>query len=327
MHQGKPYSQRFSDAPDTAPSRKPIITSSSVAYTSMHYYPLTNETATSEGSEPASTTTPPHVSPIPPTAFSLSKYITRSLTHPPAPHLPSYGASIPAGSIPSRKYHLQPANGHLSPTPRLKFLDLSTCLVPESSLPHIIHHYPSLTHNSWIAAIFNAITTLQSEITFENGATFLLGDTPSGGGSSSSKTDTSTPERVRILPPLPTLRHVTTTLYVPASIIPHDADMPPPDILQPLLMNVQREWERGWAEGLVQLLKVRERLHTSWRNKLLRVVRFASPEEFDSNKLDTPAKSSTSAGYSLPFPPSTTVERCFQSELSSDGESEDPFQD
>ncbi|KAJ3721961.1 hypothetical protein C8R42DRAFT_668930 [Lentinula raphanica] len=385
--------------------------------------PLTNETATSEGSEvsppqtfslglPQRTLAMGFAQPIvffqlestfpsllrgPLLRMSLhtlqlrfpSRNITRSLTQTPVPHPPSYGASIPAGSVPSRKYHLQPANGHLSPTPHLKFLDLSTCLIPENSLPHILHHYPSLTHlvldncnilrnndiairdnarewgsvsmscaiagiskarerekiiNAWLDT-FGAEKELGKDKSVKSSqmrnrartqgrkglasATLSLrkGDTPSGGGSSSSKTDTSTPERVRILPPLPTLRHVTTTLYVPASMIPPNADMPPPDILQPLLMNVQREWERGWAEGLVQLMKVRERIHTSWRNKLVRVVRFASPEELGSNKLDTSAKSSTTAGFFLPFPPSTTVGRRSQSEVSSDGESEDPFQD
>lgn len=76
--------------------------------------------------------------------------------------------------------------------------------------------------------------------------------------------------RVRILPPLPNLRTLSTT-------VAHWIDSSKED--------VREEFERGWGEGLQQLAAVRARLRTSYGNGM-RVVRFsdeveASEEGFD----------------------------------------------
>ncbi|KAJ3989045.1 hypothetical protein F5890DRAFT_1562136 [Lentinula detonsa] len=297
-----------------------------------------------------------------------SRNITRSLTQAPVPHPPSYGASIPAGSKPSSKYVRRVANAHLSPTPYLKFLDLSTCLISESSLPQIITQYPSLTHiildscnvlrnhdvairdnarewgsvsmscavagmgkakererklNAWLDAprtgkkrggklddrgsqahnsartrgrkgLATATLSLRKEDTLSESPSFRP-----------AITDSSTPERIRIriLPPLPTLRNLTANLYVPASMITSETSMLPPDILDPLLVDIHREWERGWAEGLTQLVKARERIHASWRNNLVRVMRFATAEElgdFGMSSSENHAQSSLGTGDSSP---------------------------
>ncbi|KAH7881188.1 uncharacterized protein C8R40DRAFT_1076912 [Lentinula edodes] len=272
-----------------------------------------------------------------------SRNIIRSLTQEPVPYLPSYGASIPAGSKPSKRYVRHVANAHLPPTPYLQFLDLSTCLISERSLPQILIQYPSLTHiilddcnilrNGDIAvrddsrewgsiAMSCAIAGIGKAKEKEKLVTAWLNmpgvrqkreqklddrdqytqnkrrtrgrkgianasisihkkDITSGSSITEPQVHDA-PERIRILPPLPTLRHLTANLYVPPSMIPSETCALPPDVLDPLLVNIHREWERGWAEGLAQLVKVRERLHTSWRNNLVRVMRFATPEEMGS---------------------------------------------
>ncbi|KAJ3930805.1 MAG: hypothetical protein NXY57DRAFT_962353 [Lentinula lateritia] len=291
-----------------------------------------------------------------------SRNITRSLTQAPVPYLPSYGASIPAGSKPSKRYVRHVANAHLPPTPYLKFLDLSTCLISERSLPQILIQYPSLTHiilddcnilrngdiavrddsREWgsiamscaIAGIgkakekeklVNAWLNMpgvrqKREQKLDDRGQYTQNKTRTRGRkgianaslsihkkditSGSSITEPhvhDAPERIRILPPLPTLRHVTANLYVPPSMIPSETCALPPDVLDPLLVNIHREWERGWAEGLAQLIKVRERLHTSWRNNLVRVMRFATPEEIStlSNDFEKRLGSSGTEGSSL----------------------------
>ncbi|KAJ3922077.1 hypothetical protein F5877DRAFT_34665 [Lentinula edodes] len=249
------------------------------------------------------------------------------------------------------RYVRHVANAHLPPTPYLQFLDLSTCLISERSLPQILIQYPSLTHiilddcnilrNGDIAvrddsrewgsiAMSCAIAGIGKAKEKEKLVTAWLNmpgvrqkreqklddrdqytqnkrrtrgrkgianasisihkkDITSGSSITEPQVHDA-PERIRILPPLPTLRHLTANLYVPPSMIPSETCALPPDVLDPLLVNIHREWERGWAEGLAQLVKVRERLHTSWRNNLVRVMRFATPEEMGSfsNTLEDP---------------------------------------
>ncbi|KAJ3998145.1 hypothetical protein F5050DRAFT_1689455 [Lentinula boryana] len=300
-----------------------------------------------------------------------SRNIIRSLTH---------------------KYVRRVANAHLSPTPYLEFLDLSTCLISESSLPQIITQYPSLTHiildgcnilrnndvairdnarewggvsmscavagmgkakererklNAWRDALktgkkrggklddrgsqahnsahtrgrkglATATLSLRKEDTLSESPSFRP-----------AITDSSTPERIRILPPLPTLRNLTANLYVPASMITSEIGMLPPDVLDPLLVDIHREWERGWAEGLTQLVKARERLHASWRNNLVHVMRFATAEElgdFSMSSSENHAQSSLGTGDSSPRSHSTEMD--FRLSEANDSElPEDPFQD
>ncbi|KAJ4485605.1 hypothetical protein J3R30DRAFT_3440782 [Lentinula aciculospora] len=295
-----------------------------------------------------------------------SRNITRSLTQAPIPHPPSYGASIPAGSKPAKKYFRRPENAHLPPTPYLKFLDLSTCLITESSLPQILMHFPSLTHiiadecnilrngdiavrddsREWGSIAMSCVVTgigkakqkekiINAWLDINRGneldvtsskknarsrgrkglatATLCLHKDDPLSGSAPARPSIPTPtissshdvpQRVRVLPPLPTLRHLTTNLYVPPSMISSETGTLPSDVLNPLLVNIHREWQRGWAEGLTQLVKVRERLHASWRNKVVRVMRFATPEElavaYSSNRVKNPAQLSGTGESSDP---------------------------
>ncbi|KIK70467.1 hypothetical protein GYMLUDRAFT_274709 [Collybiopsis luxurians FD-317 M1] len=278
-----------------------------------------------------------------------SRNVVRSLTQAPLPQPPSYGASIAAGSIPSKKYARPVTNAHLSPTPYLTFLDLSTCLITESSISEILGHYPFLTRlvlddcailrigdiavrdnssewgnvasrcavagigkakegekkvNAWLDTLkerervkkpnrkgSKEETTKRSKGRKGPGAATIplrkdntMPSLPSGPMSTPSEGNdysSTLPSRIRILPPSPTLRHFTATLYVPQSLIPvggSETGTLSQDIQARLLENIHNEWERGWAEGLSQLVKVRERLRMSWRNKLVRVMRFAPPD-------------------------------------------------
>ncbi|KAJ3895772.1 hypothetical protein GG344DRAFT_38150 [Lentinula edodes] len=279
------------------------------------------------------------------------------------------------------RYVRHVANAHMPPTPYLQFLDLSTCLISERSLPQILIQYPSLTHiilddcnilrNGDIAvrddsrewgsiAMSCAIAGIGKAKEKEKLVTAWLNmpgvrqkreqklddrgqytqnkrrtrgrkgianaslsihkkDITSGSSITEPQVHDA-PERIRILPPLPTLRHLTANLYVPPSMIPSETCALPPDVLDPLLVNIHREWERGWAEGLAQLVKVRERLQTSWRNNLVRVMRFATPEEMGSfsNSFEKRSVSLGTEGGSLSRSHSPTNSETGFSETSND---------
>ncbi|KAJ3815621.1 hypothetical protein F5876DRAFT_30262 [Lentinula aff. lateritia] len=296
-----------------------------------------------------------------------SRNITRSLTQAP-------------------RYVRRVANAHLPPTPYLKFLDLSTCLISERSLPQILVQYSSLTHiilddcnilrsgdiavrddsREWGSIAMSCATAgigkakekeklvnawlnmpgvrqkrgqkLDDKGQYTQNKTRTRGRKGIANPSLSlHKKDITSgsltarpavtepqvhdaPERIRILPPLPTLRHLTANLYVPPTMTPSETCTLPPDVLDPLLVNIHREWERGWAEGLAQLVKVRERLHTSWRNNLVRVMRFATPEETGTfpNSFEIRSGSLGSEGGSLSHSHSPTNSETGFSEASDD---------
>lgn len=148
---------------------------------------------------------------------------------------------------------------------------------------------------------------------------YRLGSRPTSDKPTSDKPD---PERIRVLPPLPTLRFLSTTLYIPHSLIPVLPDIDTPNLPQvthsPLLKNINKEWERGWAEGVVQLVKVRERLRTSWRNKLVRVMRFATPDELVNASLQRHTQSGTGGEF-------TTTSRSHSRDSDSESNSSSSF--
>ncbi|KAJ7597301.1 hypothetical protein C8J56DRAFT_817765 [Mycena floridula] len=74
------------------------------------------------------------------------------------------------------------------------------------------------------------------------------------------------PKRIRIFPPDPTLKTVSTTITVRV-----DTDV----------KAIREEWIEGWTEGVKQLMGVRYRLHQSSKNGL-RIMRFADA----TDKLD-----------------------------------------
>jgi hypothetical protein len=92
-----------------------------------------------------------------------------------------------------------------------------------------------------------------------------------GAGPEPSDIDWDVMQRIRILPPAPTLRSLSlTTSATHIPVEKHD--------------EIREEWVIGWNEGLTQLNASRERLHLSARNGV-RVVEFADSEELD---LDAP---------------------------------------
>lgn len=91
-------------------------------------------------------------------------------------------------------------------------------------------------------------------------ATISLRDQEERGGSLPPLSSNIQVERIRILPPSPSLVSLALS---PSSHLPRDRY---PDILT--------DFERGWNEGLAQLTAVRNRLRQSWQNGI-RVVRFA----------------------------------------------------
>ncbi|KAI9057064.1 hypothetical protein FKP32DRAFT_1584592 [Trametes sanguinea] len=81
-------------------------------------------------------------------------------------------------------------------------------------------------------------------------------------------------QRIRILPPVPSLRSLATSF--PGGTLT-------PDTYE----AVRDEFERGWAEGIARLQKVRLRHWTSWQNGITRIVRFAdhgSPEWLEEER-------------------------------------------
>ncbi|THH31330.1 hypothetical protein EUX98_g2849 [Antrodiella citrinella] len=68
--------------------------------------------------------------------------------------------------------------------------------------------------------------------------------------------------RIRVLPPKPGL------LSVAVSLPPHA------NVEQLGHVDIQAEFERGWAEGILQLITIRGRLKTSWYNGTAKVVHF-----------------------------------------------------
>ncbi|KAF5345209.1 hypothetical protein D9758_009656 [Tetrapyrgos nigripes] len=81
-------------------------------------------------------------------------------------------------------------------------------------------------------------------------------------------------QKIRILPPTPTLQAFSTSLVVPAGSIPAEA--------ADILSSTNDLWERGWAEGIKILTAIRNRLRASWRTGSVRVLRFATVEEMQS---------------------------------------------
>lgn len=77
--------------------------------------------------------------------------------------------------------------------------------------------------------------------------------------------------KIRILPPLPTL---TSLAIATSSGIPPDR-----------YLDIRTNFERGWTEGLAQLMATRRRLRQSWQNGI-RVVRFAKEGSMSEEGLD-----------------------------------------
>ncbi|KAF5392505.1 hypothetical protein D9757_002233 [Collybiopsis confluens] len=246
-----------------------------------------------------------------------SRNVVRPLTQAPLPQPPSYGAPTPTGSRPSTKYFRPVASAHFNPSPNLTFLDLSTCLITEGSLPQVLVHYSSLTHvvlddcsilrngdmavrdnsREWRKFALECATAgisraRERERKVNKWLDHLQIQQQKPGERRGNKRDrgrgetgssTLLPSLVRILPPSPTLQHLAATLYVPHSLLSMDtSEALPQHPRDTLLEYIHKEWERGWSEGLSQLIKVRERLKMSWQNRLVRVMRFATSEDADT---------------------------------------------
>lgn len=76
--------------------------------------------------------------------------------------------------------------------------------------------------------------------------------------------------KLRVLPPKPILSSIAISLPLHANV----AQLGPVDI--------RAEFERGWAQGISQLIAIRNRLKTSWYNGTARVLQFE-----DTNTDDT----------------------------------------
>ncbi|KAJ8084784.1 hypothetical protein PM082_003561 [Marasmius tenuissimus] len=98
--------------------------------------------------------------------------------------------------------------------------------------------------------------------------------TPRGPGGT-TPVPISSSKRIRILPSLPTLRSFSTDM-VPPSFHPAAHDTAARDAL---IQTIQLKWEEGWAEGISQLVRRRQLMRTSWRNGIVRTVRFAQVDE------------------------------------------------
>ncbi|KAG7099890.1 hypothetical protein E1B28_001691 [Marasmius oreades] len=94
------------------------------------------------------------------------------------------------------------------------------------------------------------------------------------GGTSSVVLSSST-KRVRVVPSLPTMRSFATELSLP----PSHAAVRDAGARRALVETIQAKWEEGWAEGIGQLVRRRGLARTSWRNGIVRVVRFAEVDE------------------------------------------------
>ncbi|KAI3622570.1 serine threonine protein kinase [Moniliophthora roreri] len=96
-----------------------------------------------------------------------------------------------------------------------------------------------------------------------------------GGEPESSSRPIVTSQKIRILPTIPTLKSFATNFAPPPSYPVSDNR----SAREAFIKMIRAKWEEGWAEGVAQLVKKRQLMRASWRNGVVRVIRFAEMYE------------------------------------------------
>uniref|UniRef100_A0A0W0FS19 Uncharacterized protein n=1 Tax=Moniliophthora roreri TaxID=221103 RepID=A0A0W0FS19_MONRR len=237
-----------------------------------------------------------------------SRNIARSFTQPPPPNPPSFGASKSPNDISDSEEEAERVRkrytheyAHFSASPYLSLLDVSTSSIPESSIPSILARFRCLQHlimdkcslltgdlsvrnngGEWAAlaksfAIAGSFKAQEREKKIaqwlEQLREYEAAQTGGSAGTAGTTVPASTGSGSRRAKK--GRRGVATATI---SLRKEDA-APPPPLLEPDNLKNKLTLPKGWAEGVAQLVKKRQLMRASWRNGVVRVIRFAEMYE------------------------------------------------